>query len=422
MDNREQKILDTIDSLSEDIIDFTCKLVEQQSTLGNEAGAINVMDEKLQNLGFTTERVPVSGDLVKKHPGFAPVPWSHDGKNNVVTQLKPGGNGGKSAIFNGHLDVVDVGNPTFWSHDPFSPYIKDGWLYGRGAGDMKSGVAAMTYAAFAVIDSGFRLCAPLTIEAVVEEECSGNGAVACMANGYDAEAVLIPEPFGPTILTAQLGVMWFKVTLQGRPTHVLEAQGGVNAIDKCYTLIKALRTLEEELNSDPPPPQYESKIHPINLNIGILKGGDWPSTVPAEATFHARLSYYPGTKYEDICNRVRKTIESVAEKDSWLCKNPPTIEFYGFRSDGHIINRKLPALDLLNSCHKSLSGQDAEEYIATCTTDLRAFHHFGTSQHTCFGPVAKNIHGNDERVDVESIMHVARTYALFLARWCRLAE
>ena len=108
---------------------------------------------------------------------------------------------------------------------------------------MKSGVAAMTYAVHAVEKAGFGLQAPVTLEAVIEEECCGNGALACMAAGYDADAVLIPEPFGPTILTSQLGVLWFKVTVEGRPVHVLEAPAGTNSIEKSFLIIQALRKI-----------------------------------------------------------------------------------------------------------------------------------------------------------------------------------
>lgn len=132
--------------------------------------------------------------------------------------------------------------------------------------------------------------APVTIETVIEEECSGNGALACIAAGYDADAVLIPEPFGPTILTHQVGVAWFKVTVKGVPRHVLEAPAGTNAIEKIYPVIAGLRRLESELNAGNIPAAYDGIDHPINLNIGIIKGGDWPSTVPAEAVFHGRLS------------------------------------------------------------------------------------------------------------------------------------
>ena len=77
---------------------------------------------------------------------------------------------------------------------------------------------------------------------------------------------------------------------------------------------------------------------------------------------------------------------------------------------------------LLNDCHRMLTGVDAETYISTCTTDLRVFQLFGQGQATCYGPVAESIHGANERVHIPSVMQVAKTYALFLARWCGIVE
>ncbi|SHO50353.1 ArgE/DapE family deacylase [Desulfopila aestuarii] len=422
MTAQEKRILEIVTGLSDDIFDFTSRLVAQPSTLGNEAGAVAVMNSELQKLDFTTSLIPLESEDVLSHPGYASVPWSISGRNNVVGTMPAVANGGRSALLNGHLDVVSAGNGALWRHDPFTPTEADGWLYGRGAGDMKSGIAAMTYAAHAIRKAGFGLAAPLTIAAVIEEECSGNGAIATLAAGYDAEAVLIPEPFGPTILTDQLGVMWFKVHLAGRPTHVLQAGSGVNAIEKCYPLILALREFEEELNHDRVPLAYRNTHHPINLNIGIIEGGDWPSTVAAEATFHGRLSFFPGTDYTDIRNRLEATILRAAEKDEWLRRNLPEVDFYGFRSEGHSLPSDLPAFQVLDGCHHDITGIAAERYISTCTTDLRAYHFYGKGQATCFGPVAENIHGTDERVHLESVLHVAKTYALFLARWCHLVE
>lgn len=422
MNTQEQKLLATVDSLADDILDFTCRLVAEPSTLGNEAGAVAVMTEELQKLGFATSLVPLDSEALINHPGYAPVPWSLSDRNNVVGTVEAAAPGGRSALFNGHLDVVSAGNRESWSRDPFAATEIDGWLYGRGAGDMKSGVAAMTYAAQAVKAAGFGLCAPLTVAAVIEEECSGNGAIATLAAGYDAEAILIPEPFGPTILTDQLGVLWFKVRLRGRPTHVLQSRGGINAIEKCFPLITALRRLEEELNGENVLPSYRGHNHPINLNIGMIDGGDWPSTVPAEAAFHGRLSFFPNMSYREISARITGAINKAAKTDDWLRHNPPEIKFYGFRSEGHSLPRNLPAFGTLDGCHRSQTGTGAESYISTCTTDLRAYHFYGKGQPTCFGPIAENIHGTDERVNLESIMHVARTYALFLARWCLLTE
>jgi acetylornithine deacetylase len=419
---QQQKILETVETLREDILDLTLALVRQPSTLGQQAGAVAVMESRLASLGYPPIRIPVDKQQLASHPGYAPVPWDYAGIDNLVAVRPADGTGGRSALFNGHLDVVSAMPEADWSRDPYQPEICDGWLYGRGSGDMKSGVAAMTYAVKSIDAAGFGLNAPVTIETVVDEECCGNGALSCLQAGYDADAVLIPEPFGPTLNTAQVGVLWFKIHIRGLPVHVLSAPTGTNAIEKSFPLIQALRSLEAQLNTENIPDKYRDISHPLNLNIGIFSAGDWPSTVPAQAEIHCRLSYFPGTTFKDIAERIKTVVAQASREDDWLREFPATVSFYGFRSDGHIVSVQQPALQTLGNCHRALRGEFPQEYISTCTTDLRAFHHFGRSQNTCFGPVARSIHGVDECVNIDSVIHTAKVYALFLQQWCGLSE
>ena len=421
MDPRETALLQTVERLQDEMIGFAARLVAEPSTLGQEASVLRVMEQEMARLGYEPQRVEIDPAALAGHPGFAPVPWSYEGRYNLVAVRPADGQGGHSALFNGHLDVVSEQPAGRWERDPYQPEIIDGWMHGRGAGDMKSGVAAMVYALAAVDRAGLGLAAPVTLEGVIEEECSGNGALACVAAGYDAEAVLIPEPFGPTILTSQVGVGWFKVRVRGVPNHVLDTGAGVNAIEKGYLLIAALRGLEAELNAGPHP-AFPDQEHPFNFNLGVLQGGDWPSTVPAFAEFQGRLGFPPGMDFAEFQRRVEQTIAAAAADDPWLAANPPAVEFFGFRSPGHALSPDLEVLRLLGACHQKLSGSPAREYHSTATTDLRAFVHHGKAQATCFGPVAENIHGINERVNLESVVHTARTYALFLARWCGLVD
>ena len=421
MNKAEKQLIESIGHLADDILDFTCRLVAEPSTLQNEASVLEVMEAELKKLSLDPVRLPIDPVQLSRHPGFAPVPWSYEGRYNVVSRREATTDGGRSVILNGHLDVVSPEPVNLWERDPYDPFEQDGWLYGRGAGDMKSGVAAMTYAVHAVEKAGFGFKAPVTIDAVIEEECSGNGALACVAAGHDAGAVLIPEPTGLAILTAQLGVLWFKVSLTGVPRHVHEAQAGVNAIEKCFPLVTALRDLEAEMNQAVHP-LYKDIRHPINLNIGVIKGGDWPSTVPAAAEFDCRLSFFPGETFDQTRRRIIDTIDRAARQDPWLAENKPRVSFYGFRSQGHVADRDQPAFNALNNCHRELFGQNAKDSVSTATTDVRAYHHYGGCQATCYGPVAENVHAANERVKIESVIRTAKVYALFLARWCGLVE
>ena len=144
MNKIEKQIAERIDQFADDILDFTCRLVAEPSTLVNEAAVMALMESELNKLSFDPYRVAIDPVKLSKHPGFAPVPWSYEGRYNVATKREASAEGGRSVIFNGHLDVVSAEPLGLWGTDPFNPVERDGWLYGRGAGDMKSGVAAMT--------------------------------------------------------------------------------------------------------------------------------------------------------------------------------------------------------------------------------------------------------------------------------------
>src|SRR3546814_4164734 len=161
-------------------------------------------------------------------------------------------------------------------------------MYGHGGVDMKAGLAAGLYALDAVREAGFRPAADIYLQSVVEEECTGNGALACLQRGYRADAAIIPEPSGDRLGSAQVGVMWFQVKVQGRPAHVAVAGTGSNAIEACFPLIQALHGLEHRWK-DTKHPLFKDEAHPINFVVSRIEGGDWTSSVPAWCVFDMRI-------------------------------------------------------------------------------------------------------------------------------------
>ena len=416
----EQKILASCDKLFPEVLDFTEEMVKQYSVLSQEQGVLDVVERQLNNLDLPPVRVPVDTARLSSHPLFAPVPWKYDRKFNLVSALNRGASG-RSLVLNGHLDVVPATPFEMWSRSPDEPWRDGEWLYGRGSGDMKSGVAAMIYAVLALREAGAEVRSPLTVQTVIEEECTGNGALACLDRGYGGDFVLIPEPFGPTIYSGQPGTMWFKIICRGTPAHVQDTSAGEDAIESLMLLIPALKDLEDELNEHHRVPPFDQFEHPFNLNLGRISGGNWPSSVPAHAEIEARLSFPPGMTALQFMQMVSDRIESAAEKFPVFNKQRPLIRFEGFRSEGHLIDVEQPGIRMLESCHRHLTATDPEHYLSTCTTDLRAFHFYNRTGGTCYGPVARNIHGIDESVLIESVRHTMKTYALFISRWCEIA-
>lgn len=416
----EHHLLKCADAQFDDVLSFTKDMVKQYAVRGQEQGVLSCVEERLQALDLPVMRVGMKKEALEQTPHYAPVAWHHDDKYNLVSQLNPEA-AGKSLVLNGHVDVVSAEPFDMWTRPPFEPWERDGWLYGRGAGDMQSGVAAMIYALHAVREAGYRITSPLTLQVVVEEECSGNGALACVQQGFDGDFVLIPEPFDATIYAGQVGTLWFKLAVRGKPVHVQAAGTGINAIAKVQRFVPYLQELEHELNEHHREGAYLELDHPFNLNIGTISGGNWPSSVPAHAELEGRIGFPPGMTRDTIMQRVRDAIAKACAEDPDLADDTPMVEFHGFRSEGHIVDTSHAGINLLSQCHQSLLGSEPKLYWSTCTTDLRAFHVYNGTAGTCYGPVAKNIHGVDECVDIESVRHTLKAFALFIGRWCELA-
>lgn len=416
----EQRIVECCEALLDDTLALTRDLVRGYSVLGREHGALETMERWFERLELPVTRVPLDAPGFAAHAHRVPTEWDCAGRYNLVAQLNAEAPG-PHLVFNGHLDVVPAEPTDMWTRPPWEPWEQDGWLYGRGAGDMKAGIAAMTLAVQAVRQAGVTIDFPLTLQTVIEEECTGNGALACLHQGFSGDFVLIPEPFGARIYAGQVGVLWFRMRLDGVPAHVLDTRAGRNAIETLVEYLPAFKALEAEINGLPRQAPYDALDSPFNLSIGKIEGGNWASSVPAHAILEGRVGFPPGMTPDEVMERVR---HCVATRHAELADAGPAprVEFHGFRSEGHLVDLEAPGIELLSRCHQDLLGESPATYLSTCTTDLRAFHISGAINGTCYGPVAQRIHGVDECVEIDSIRHVLTTYALFIHRWAEMAR
>jgi acetylornithine deacetylase len=377
-------------------------LAELVAASTEEAGQ-EVMARAFADCGLTPVDVPMDAAAIRADPHHSPFSWDVSGKRNVVATWKAGG--GRSLILNGHIDVVPPASEALWSSPPFTSRRDGDWVYGRGAGDMKAGLVAMTGAVRALRGAGVELLGDLQLQSVVEEECTGNGTLQCLLAGAQADACVITEPHPDHFTIAQVGVLWFHVDVRGIPGHA--ARGGRGAFDAALDVLAQLRRLEAELNADPPPP-YDAIEHPINLNPGIVTAGDWVSTVPAECTLSCRLAMYPGTEPDELRRRVEEAVARVGPYD---------VRYDGFACEGSVVAAEEDVVVALADAYAAVHGERPALQATTATTDARHFVRRGIPA-ICFGPRAERIHGIDERVSVRSMVEVARVLARFVLDWC----
>ncbi|WP_431272333.1 ArgE/DapE family deacylase [Dankookia sp. P2] len=294
---------------------------------------------------------------------------------------------GRSLILQGHIDVVPEGPADMWTYPPYSATIRDGWMHGRGAHDMKSGVAAMVFAMDALKAAGLEPAADVHVQTVTEEESTGNGALSTLLRGYRAEAALVPEPTGGTITRAHTGTLWFRIAVRGVPVHVAVAQSGSNAILSAYHLIQALQEHTKRINQEAKAhPWYKDMESPLKFNPGIIRGGDWASSTPAWCEVDCRIGLLPGTDVAEARAAVERCVAEAAKGDNFLANNPPSVTWHGFLADGYVLEPGSEAEAVLAAAHTQVFGEAMPARITTAVNDTRFYGLYFGIPGLCYGP------------------------------------
>ncbi|WP_322013063.1 ArgE/DapE family deacylase [Paraburkholderia sp. J12] len=411
-----------IESSQDEIVAMLARLVEFPSLLGEERPAQIYMRSIFESLGLEIDEFEVDIETLSKHPACSPPIQSYSGRQNVVGIHRPKqGLGGRSLILNGHIDVVPVGDASLWARDPFLPVVVDGRLYGRGAADMKAGIVAYTMAFKVLRDMGYEPAAPVYLQSVIEEECTGNGALSCLVRGYEADAAIIPEPTGKEIRDTQAGVAWVELDVSGLPAHAARATEGCSAIEFVWYLYGAIKQLEAKWNE---PccrhPRFADLHHPINFNLGVIHGGEWASSVATHCHAQIRIGYYPGMSAEAAIEAVRDVISQAFDAHPNKSVFRWTLTNRGFRSEGFALDRNLPFIATLGECHADVMEAPVLHGAFAGTTDAKFFNLYGSTPALCYGPGGDNIHGIDESVAIRDVLQVTAVIAWFIARWCGL--
>ena len=393
---------------------FLEALVRAPSMVGAEQGALEIFEREARSLELLVERLPFAAGAFPEADGVPPDTISVTPDRFQVLATTPG-EGDLHLLLNGHMDVVPAGAARFWSSPPFEPARRNGRLYGRGAGDMKSGFAVGVLALSALRDVAPDLFAKrrLGFIAVVEEECTGNGTLRSVRDhGVRAPEIVLLEPTDLGLMIGGVGVMWIEVMVASSAGHAFDAASHASAIDTGLALVARLRRWCDELRLSEPEPAIDSGDHPYSVNLGQLSAGDWTSNVPSSATLGIRVGFPRAWTAEKAETEIRRTISAFAADRSLGLQ--PDVKLTGFRARGYMLDKDAPLLRDLSAAHTAVHGIPPRVYALASTTDARVYlNQFGIPA-ICFGATAHDIHGIDELVELQSIVDAARTLARFI--------
>ncbi|MCR6691985.1 MAG: ArgE/DapE family deacylase [archaeon YNP-LCB-003-016] len=426
----EEGVLGYLDSRGDEIVDFLRRLVGIPSVVGLEGEAQKFMYHTFRDMGLEVDMWEPDINELKKHPAFFETTsfrkYGYKDRPNVIGKLR-GVGGGRSLFLCGHMDVVSPEPVGAWSYPPWGGVVVDGKMYGRGAADQKGGIASMTYALKSIIDLGIKLKGDVLIGTTIEEEDGGvGGALATVMKGYRADAAILTEPGGNRIGVASAGVLYFRVKVMGRTAHASRAHLGVNAIEKAFLIYRALMELNVErqrrvryVYAENEAPHMRGRA--TTINVGVVRGGDWPSTVAGWAELECRVGWPPGESVGDVRREIEAKVMEVAMGDSWLRDHPPIIEWFGWCAEPSEQDVNHPIVKLVKSTAEEVLGEGVVFAGGSAGLDTRHFILYGGMPAITFGPEGENTHGVDECVNLDSVIKTSKVLALVLLRWCGLA-
>src|SRR5919106_2086095 len=256
---------------------------------GNEKLAADWLAAQLERKGFSPRVDDLGGN-----------------RANIVTVL-PGTGKKPALVFNGHLDVVPVGD-TPWTHEPFAGVQANGRLYGRGTSDMKSGLMAMVMAVDALKQAAVPLKGDLILSGVADEESTALGAKAWVQAGglQGVGAIVIGEPTDLEVYIAEKGACWLEITTYGKTAHGSMPDLGINAVMHMTTALHALTRLSLPFQ---PHPLFDQPT----MNVGTIAGGNKTNVVPDRCTATIDLRTLPGMRHEDLLREIRQTLDGLRQ-------------------------------------------------------------------------------------------------------------
>jgi len=393
-------------------------LIRIPSITGSEAAVQNEIERLFREIGLATERLePDPVALARDDPDWPGAEMLRGDLPIVIGRL--GRSRGRRILLVGHVDVVPPGDPGTWTVDPWGAEIRDGRVYGRGACDMKGGVAAILGAVRAVVAAGLadQLDGEILVASVPSEEDGGQGMLAAIRAGVTGDLAIITEPTGLEIVVAHAGAITFRLTVPGRAAHASVRREGISALDNLGLLVRALGVDEERRNGSETDPLMTALGLPYPTIVGKVEGGEWASTVMDRIVAEGRYGVRLGQTWRDAAVDLRRCIAEACEADPFLRQHPATVEITGGRfSSAQIASDHPLPIGLADAAETTLGRRPSligEPYGA----DMRLLINEGATPTVMFGPGDVRVaHSADEYVPLAEVLDCARTLAGWLVR------
>ncbi len=421
--NQYEQVEHWIEENQDLLIAFLQKILRIPSVTGNESPMQEFLSQYTEELGARVDRFVPSLEELKTHPAFVESKMPYENRPNVVATF-PGAGGGKSLLFNGHVDVIPEGDARNWEHGCWSGDLEEGKIYGRGASDMKSGVAAMTMAVKVLKECHVNVKGDVILEYVMDEELTGNGTLACVMKGYQADAGICCETSSMCVQPGSIGRIWFEIHIQGKAAGIQKRYEGVNAIDLGYIATKAVSEFEAERIKKIRHPLYPDILSSIPCMVGQFESGSYASAFPDSCLLKGSMATVPGENSDQVKAEFAAFLrERCARESDWLAKNPRKILFTGYFAEPSSIPEDTPIVTVLKEEFTQVMNRAPVVSGRQGAADIRHLNRYGNTPTVIFGPgLTEQMHANNEWVYARDYLDSIKILARTIMTWCRISD
>jgi acetylornithine deacetylase len=392
-------------------------LVAIPSITGSETAIAAWAADALGELGLAVEVVTPDPATIRADPDW---PGEEMPRADLPVVLgRAGRAGGRRLILSGHLDVVPPGDPATWTADPWAGEIRDGALFGRGACDMKGGVASILAAVRSLAATGTldRLDGELLVVLVPSEEDGGQGTLAAIRAGAVGDLAVITEPSTLDVVVAHAGAITFRLTVPGKAAHASQRREGVSALDKLFVLVGALEADEAARNAAETDPLMTALGLPYPTIVGIVSGGEWASTVLDRVVAEGRYGVRLGQTAGEAADELHAAIEAACAADPFLREHPATVEITGGRFGSARVASDHPLPVGLADAVEAVTGRRPALLGEPYGADMQMFVNVGQTPCVIFGPGDVRVaHSADEHVPLDEVEMCARVLVEWVSR------
>ncbi len=413
----EARVLDAIDE--DALVDTLVTMIQIPSVTGTDAESDiqSWQARQLTEIGFEVDHWKLDLDELAAHlefPGTEAPRMEGYGTVGVLgsTELP-------ALILQGHIDVVPTGDLNNWEdRNPWSGVIKNNAVHGRGACDMKAGVAANLAVARALVGSGVKLKRPFAVHSVISEEDGGLGAFATMLRGHRGEAAVITEPTSGKVVVANAGALTFELRVHGLATHGSSRLAGHSAFEAFLPIYAAIADLERVRNEHTDP-LFSGNPLPCPISIGIIRAGDWASSVPDLLVAEGRMGVLLDEEPAAARMALLQAVATACDNDPWLSDHPVTVTWPGGQFASGRIDSAHPLVQEITNAIRAVEHRNVSLGAAPYGSDLRLYAGIGGIPTLHYGPGDVRLaHGPREQVDITELISTTRSLALLAARRC----